>query len=49
MRAGFAKAAYWWWQRKQGKVTLEAALCYAKVLGFRIELIPDETPLVGKA
>jgi hypothetical protein len=53
-KAGFAHAAYWWWgakgnagSNKRGGVTLEAALCYAKVLGYRVELVPD-TPLIGK-
>lgn len=54
--AGFAHAAYWWWGangtkgkggNKRGGVTLEAALCYAKVLGYRVELVPD-VPLIEK-
>lgn len=44
-RAGYAHAAYWWWQRKRGRVGLSAALCFAKALGFRIYLEPSDPPL----
>lgn len=43
-RAGYAHAAYWWWQRKGGKVGLSSALCYLKTLGFKVYLEPGEPP-----
>jgi len=47
-RAGYAHAAYWWWQRKGGRVGLPAALCYIKALGFRVFIEPaDESKKEG--
>jgi hypothetical protein len=41
-RAGFSHASYWYWSRTRGKVTFEAALCYAQALGLQVIVRPND-------
>lgn len=46
LRAGYSHSALWKWAKTHGPVDLNTALCYLRVLGYRVTLTPDLKPLV---
>ncbi len=37
-KAGYAPSGYWYWASKRGKLSLDAAINYLKVLGLRVNV-----------
>jgi hypothetical protein len=36
--AGYGHAAYWWWVKRNSRISLDAALAYLKVMGVSVVL-----------